>query len=165
MEEDKFTKLYTKYHKLMYSIAFQILENHHTTEEAVQEALLRLAGNLEKIYDVDSKKSRNYIAVITKNIAVDMLKKEKKQDCGILQEEAATLLPDILDAFIVKDNYQSLLSILLQLEDTYKETLYLKLVLEYSNDQIAEIQGITKRAVEMRLHRGRLRIQKKLNEE
>ncbi len=71
----KFDKLYKNYKRLMFGIAYDILKNEQDAEDAVQEAFIRLADNIEKIADEDSPQARNFSVVVTRNICFNMLRK------------------------------------------------------------------------------------------
>ncbi len=58
-----------------------------------------------------------------------------------------------------------MLGIIENLNDTYKDVLKLKMIYGFTNGEIAELLGITKRSVEMRIYRGKAIILKDLTKE
>ena len=84
----KFAALYERYSRLMLYIARQILYDEQLSEDAVQEALLRIARNMHKVGEVSCPQTRNFSVIITRNAALTM----KKQSCQAAEEEL-----DVLD--------------------------------------------------------------------
>ena len=75
--QDAMTDLFEKWYKtMMQSLAYSILKDHQLSEDAVQEALIRLSRNKEKIGNIDSKKTKSYIYTVTKNEALRLAQKE-----------------------------------------------------------------------------------------
>ena len=74
-DEDKlrFTALDQQYRHLMFYIAREVLCDEHLSEDAVQEAFLRIAKNFHKIGEIPCPKTRNLVVIITKNIAITMV--------------------------------------------------------------------------------------------
>ena len=70
------TDLFEKYKTMMQSLAYYILKDHQLSEDAVQEALIRLSRNKEKIGNIDSKETKSYIYTVTKNEAIRLVEKE-----------------------------------------------------------------------------------------
>ena len=79
----KFAALYERYSRLMFYIARQILGDEQLSEDAVQEALLRIARNMHKVGEVSCPQTRNFTVIITRNAALTM----KKQACHGFEEE------------------------------------------------------------------------------
>ena len=67
---DAFEGLFNKYLQMMRNLAYSIIKDHHLAEDAVQEAMLRLSQNTDKIDNVDSNQSKNYVYTVTKNEAL-----------------------------------------------------------------------------------------------
>lgn len=67
--------LYRKYGLMMKYLAKSILGDYQYAEDAVQEALISLSANMDKMDDLDSSRTKNYIYTVTKNKALSMRKK------------------------------------------------------------------------------------------
>ena len=63
---------------MMKNLAYSIIRDYQYAEDSVQESLLALSKNLDKLDDVDSAKSKNYIYTVTKNEALTMREKINK---------------------------------------------------------------------------------------
>ncbi len=167
--KNKFMEIYLRYKNLMYTVAYNILHNHEIAEEAVQDTLFKLTKYISTIENVESKRTRNYIMIITRNISFDIYNKEKKycetSDDNSVYINDEPFTADILDYVISEEGYKHLLEIIEKMDYSFKDTLKLKILYEHTNDEIAELQGISKRAVEMRLYRGRAIIKELLMRE
>jgi RNA polymerase sigma factor (sigma-70 family) len=67
--------LYRKYGLMMKNLAKSILGDYQYAEDAVQEALISLSANMDKMDDLDSSRTKNYIYTVTKNKALSIRKK------------------------------------------------------------------------------------------
>lgn len=50
------------------------------SEDAVQEAFFRIAKNMDKVKDIASTETKNFVAIITKREAMKIYDKKKKRD-------------------------------------------------------------------------------------
>lgn len=77
-EEDKrkFERIYHSYKQTMFYATNRILKNQDSAEDAVHNAFLRVINHLEKINENDCHKTRAFLVVILKNIAIDIYRKE-----------------------------------------------------------------------------------------
>ena len=67
LSPDTIEELEDHYRGMMQALAYRILKNHHSAEDAVQEALLSLAQNMDKLDNLHSRRSQNYIYTVTQN--------------------------------------------------------------------------------------------------
>lgn len=76
----KFEILYELYENEMFRICLSILKNFHLSEDALHESFLKLMRHRDKIGDPSSNKCRHFVIVTTKNTAIDMYRKHKKEN-------------------------------------------------------------------------------------
>ncbi|OAB45742.1 RNA polymerase sigma factor [Paenibacillus antarcticus] len=67
--------LYDRYERVVYSFAYRIVNDAMAAEEVVQELFLRIWNHGER-YEVTQGKLTTWMFVITRNIAVDMLRRK-----------------------------------------------------------------------------------------
>jgi len=98
IEEDrhKFERVYLSYKQTMFYAAKRILKNEHTAEDAVHQAFLRVINHLDKINENDCHKTRAFLVVITEHIAIDIYRKQKREN---------TLSFDELEIYIADDSF------------------------------------------------------------
>ena len=78
-EKRKFTVLYEKYKFLMQKIAMDVLQDPYLAEDAVHNAFINLAKNIDNVGETDSTPTKRYLITITKNAAIDIYRKRKRQ--------------------------------------------------------------------------------------
>lgn len=164
-EEDKsrFVIFYEQYRKLMFYIAKEILKDDHLSEDAVQEAFLRIAKNFHKIGDIMSHETKAFAVIITRNISIDFYNKEKK----IIEIDdflAESIHANDENSFS-DTNYEDLIDYILELPENYRDVLYLNLVYDYSFSEIGNLLAITAENARKRAQRGRQILQGKIKEE
>lgn len=57
---------------LMMKVAHDILNDSFLVEDAVHEAFIKIAHNMQNIHDVGSVETKRYLIIITKNAAIDI---------------------------------------------------------------------------------------------
>ena len=77
-DREKFEIIYNEYRKRMVSTAYSILHNHEDAEDAVHDAFIRIAKNMKSIDDPKSKKTLAYVITATKNNAINIFNKNKR---------------------------------------------------------------------------------------
>lgn len=164
-ERDKFTEIYEQYQHFCWYVANQILGDAYLSEDAVQETFLALTRHLDKIEYVESARTKKFLMTIVKSKAIDILRKKRGE---ILEEEleetAADSGEDILNSYISRENYNHLLSCILDLPETYRVIFEYKYVHQLSEKEIAELLGISPGLVNVRSFRARKKLQEMLQE-
>ncbi|WP_419075921.1 RNA polymerase sigma factor, partial [Ruthenibacterium lactatiformans] len=86
-----FTDLYKRYYKLMYHVAFEVLHNRVTTEDVVHTSCVRVLEHFSQVSAIDSPQTRNFVAIITKRIALT--------ECSRMKREVPADVPTELENF------------------------------------------------------------------
>lgn len=159
-EEDrtKFTELYQRYRRLMFSVAYDILHESYDAEDAVHQAFLSLINNLEKVRQIDSPETRGFLIVITENKAIDIIRKRIMERNVVLEND----LPGI-DIPLPEDG--GLAVAMAKLPAQYREVLLLRYGLGYSAHEISKILDLEWEAVRKRIQRAKTALKKLLDEE
>ncbi len=167
-DKEKFTIIYDTYKEMMYQKAMSILKSNALAEEAVQESFFKIAKNISKFSDPNCRKTASFIVIIVKTTSLDKIKTEhidKHNNDIDVSNEIIDISTDTLQNMITDSGYERLVTAIDELKDVYSETLKLKLIHEYSNEEIAQALKIEKRTVEQRILRGKKILQKKLEED
>lgn len=131
-----YEKLYDRYNKLVYSIAFSILKNKQDAEDVVQIVF-------SKIYSIDKSKLPNinelsWLYSMTKNEAITFLRRKSDTvDLDSIYEIQST--NDEINKIIDKDSYNRLVS---KLNDKEKEIISLKVLSNLSFEEISKVLNI-----------------------
>jgi len=154
-EKSKFEQIYNSYkHTMMYT-AYNILNDWQLSEDAVHEAFLRIARNFGKVGEISSPQTKGFVVVITRNVALSMVKRRSNTYIYEDEETINNTIADTSDDVFSKINFEAIVSKIISLPDIYKDVLYLYLVNEYNTTQISRILHLSKETVKKRLQRGR----------
>ena len=141
-------RLYSRYEQMMYKIAFTILNNRLDAEDAVHNAFLRIIKKFSKFQNTPAKDLAPQIVVIARNEAISLLRKRKDVDQLEDWEGFAETAEEVSD-------YHALVDTFTRLPQTYRAAMEMKLLLGYSDGEIAAKLGLSKKAVSVRISRGR----------
>ncbi len=163
-EEQKrsFEELYINYKQYMYSVCFNILKNVHDSEDAVHQAFLNIANSFEKISQLSCHELKPYVVIIAKNAAINIYNKNKRNASHHKEFNDDTTAIEI--DFFENYNYEVLLNCILQLDDIYKDVLYLRYVIGFSTKEIAKMLTITENTVSVRIGRAKKQLKNLLEE-
>lgn len=164
-EQEKFTEIYEHYRHFMWYVANQKLQDEHLAEDAVQEAFLALTRHLDQVEDVHSPRTKKFLATIVRSKAADILRKrhpEEELEEYLTKEKGQG---DILEQYLVQENYRHLISCILELEDSYRVIFEYKYVYQMGDAQIGDILGISAKNVNVRYFRARKKLQKMIQKE
>ncbi len=161
-DKRKVEKLYEKYHKLMYTVAFNILRHHEDTEDAVIESWEKIIRHLNKIKEIDCQETKSFLVIVVERTAIDSYRKNKKRS------NVQTLVDCYEESpyFITRDREMEKLEIyqvLRQIPKIYSEVLILYYVNGFTIKEMANLLGVSEAAVTKRLSRGRNQLKKELS--
>ena len=153
-------ELYLKYRQLMFYVANEILNDVQLSEDAVQEAFIRISKNMNKIDNDNQVRTKAFLVTVVRNVALTMLKKENHyydfseyQDLIVDKQEVEK---NVLDRMEVK----VYISAITKLSEKYRDILYLHCVQEYTVSEISKLLQLSQEVVKKRIQRGRKKILK-----
>lgn len=164
-EQEKFTEIYHQYRHFMWYLANQKLQDEYLAEDAVQEAFFALTRHLDKVEDVHSPRTKKFLATIVRSKAVDILRKIKPEEELLEDQSLEKGGGDILDQYLTRENYNRLISCVLELDDRYRVIFEYKYLYQMGDAQIADILGITPKNVNVRYFRARRKLQEMIRKE
>ena len=142
-----FEKLYNKYNKLVYGIAFCILKNKNDAEDIVQLVFT-------KIYSIDKdklpiKNEANWLYTITKNETITFLRKHKNNISleDIYEIEDSN---NEINKIINQDSYNRLIN---KLNEKEKEIISLRILSNLSFEEIGKVLNIPTGTVKWRYYK------------
>ncbi len=158
-DKQKFSAVYHKYRYFLWYLANERLKDAMLAEDAVQEAFLALTRHMDRIQEVDSVSTRNFLATIVKNKALDILRKHTEEPAENLQEGTDLQGEDALDMCICQEGYEEICKAIAALDEIYRVVFEYKYLHELSDGEIADLLGITKKTVNVRIFRARKKLQ------
>lgn len=161
----KFEFLFKSYSRQMLSAAYAVLGNRNDAEDAVQDALIRIAEKIDTLDMSDKARVRRYVLTAAENTAKNMLRKESRRpktvcidDFYNLEDESAEI------AEIDSGKFNEIVKCIMELDDTYRDVLYLKFAEDMSDKEISELLGRKYSTVKIQAKRGEALLIKKLKE-
>lgn len=161
-EEDcsKVAHLYKQYRYLMYSIAYNILHDKYLAEDAVQQSFIRIIHNLHKINEVVCPKTQSFLAIICRNVSIDIYNKRvylNKTDStdNIAQDKDNTVGEEPSEIVINKESVNRIVAAIISLKPIYRDVMLLRYSHEYSSLEIAELLNLPPETVRKRLTRAK----------
>ena len=154
-DKDKMTELYETYNEYLSNIAQSVLHNKSDAEDVLHNAFLRIANNFTKIGEVSSRKTRNYLVIIVRGLAKNLLKKRGKQLEVSLEELEWTNFMAIEDPQLEQIEYEYLFQAIEKLPETHRDILYAVYFDGRSVKEFSKHIDLSEKAVQKRLERAR----------
>jgi len=132
----------------MEKVAIYILREQRDAEDAVQNAFIQVIRHFEKISQIPSEELLFWLLSIVKNEAISIQRKKTQltplEDWNGVVQAAENIV-----------EYQELVELFTRLPEAYRAVLEMKLLLGYTDKEIAKKLGISETAVSSRASRGR----------
>lgn len=166
---ESFEELMKRYEKPVLGIAFKITGNKENAEEVLQDTFISIYKNLPNFRNDSSFKT--WLYKIATNAALANVRKNKKNTDNISEEivdddlsvSPITEWPETPESIYEKKEFSSFIKEAIdKLPEKYKTVFILKDIEEFTNQEIADILGISLPAVKSRLLRARLKVRELL---
>ena len=165
-EKQKMERLYDKYERLLYCVAFNYLKDAHRAEDAVHDTYLKIVDRLDSIDEIDSPRTKRYLVTITEHICINMMKRKsyKTEINGlgekelIIAETTPSTYDNTEDIYFEKFDVAEIKAAISGLPQKLQNTLILYAVEGYSMKELAELDDCSVEAVKKRVQRARAKI-------
>ncbi|MEH7121726.1 sigma-70 family RNA polymerase sigma factor [Bacillus sp. JJ1503] len=164
-------ELYDRYVKLVYSFSFKMSKGDtEKTKEIVQQVFLRL-WTTKQTYSSSKGKFPNWILTITRNIAIDLIRKEQKHSASIqlesnewgqIEDRHTVGVPEQVSKSLLKHQIQEAKQ---QLSEPQQRLINLLYWEGYSLSEIAELEQKPLGTIKSRLHQTLKKLRKYFKEE
>ena len=151
-------ELFLLYGNKVFRLALTILNDRFLAEDVVQETFLKVQQNAKSYRFRNSE--REWIMTIAHNIAIDILRKRKRE---IVQEEIISH-SEIADVVTDCDNDVGFLQLIEPLNELDRQIVSLHLISELKHREIAHILNMSVSAVKKRYERAIKRIAHEMEE-
>lgn len=162
-DSSKLIQIYNLYRGTMIHIARGML-NEDDTEDAVSMAMIKIIGSIHRFTTIDSHETRALIVIIVRNVARDILRKQRRLSEVPIDEEFEIGTPDLtFEAVTAREAVELIADCINELDSIYSEIIYLS-ERGYSRRDMSEILGISEDNARKRLSRARQSLKLKLAE-
>lgn len=134
--------------------------------DITQEAFLRLWQNLQEGKQIINNKA--FLFTITRRLIIDWYRKKKSLSLDKIIDDGEESGKDIVDNDTTQEKIyigregRYFIDKINELEQSYRDPLYLRFVEDLSPGEIGEILGITANAASIRVNRGLVELRKKV---
>ncbi len=163
MKKKTFEEIYAAYKKIIYLETSRKLTRKELIEESMQETLVKIHMQYEKISSLELAAQAAYIGKIARGTAINIFYKEVQRKNNIVyiedfQEEGIDFFKE--SAFIMADVVleSDLTEMLDELAETDREIIHLVYFDELEYDEIARLLHISEEAARQRLSRAKKRL-------
>lgn len=161
-ERDFFEKIYFKYYKKMYAIAFSILHSEMDSEDAVAQVFLYVAENFENFVGGKCPDNASFYYCAVKYRAIDILRKQKK-----------TIQYDVYNINMVVDDFSGisnpkieiLTSAFSKLKPNFQQVLILKYHENLDTVLISKLMNIKRNSAQHLIRRALSALKKEFENE
>ena len=162
----KFQQIYEKYKNTMYYVAYDVTKNTYDAEDVVQLSLIKLIDILYKIdkQDITKPRCKNLMITITKNTAIDFLRKSKHEPVPYEIIENPGICQSSEDIVIEAEDYHNLIQCINELEDKYRDVLRLRILHHLSAKEASKILNTSESNINTRLMRAKKILKDRLKE-
>ena len=142
---DKISDLAKEYRNMMLSLSYSILKDYQYAEDITQEAFLILSQNMDKLDNIYSARSRNYVYTITKNLTISKYRSLKNEN--MVQSDENNSLNNIegsLDIEAFGNEYgfsEKIINALAELDELDRDILCYKYGAGYTGKEIAQLMN------------------------
>lgn len=143
-----FVEVYSRQVDTVYRVCYSFMKNSADTEDMVQETFLRLLAT-KKTFE-NERHEKAWLIVTASNLCKDSLKKWWRKNENI---------DDFLDIAEEPKQEDSILDIILQLPDDYKDAVYMYYYEGYTTVEIARHLSCPEATVRSRLMRAKKKLQ------
>jgi len=156
MTNDEFEGFVQKHERMVRALARSYCRDFHGAEDIVQEAFLRAFRSLNGVRDLSKLKTWMY--TLTRNAALDHLRKKKRQS----MEELIVEVP-VPEQKTSNDRVDQVMKLVDDMREDYRQIILLRYIDKLSYCDIADALGMTRTAVGEKLHRVRNLVLEKMN--
>ena len=165
-EEDKrkFISLYKEYEHLMHWAAYEILKDNYLAEDIVHDVFEKVARNITHIGEPISAKTKRYLYVATRNLAIDYVRKQHTSNHIELVPLDSVEIADEqeLPPFQKPKDGSVVIEAVKRLPEIYSTLFMLKYIDDMENWEIAQALGLKEGTIRQRLARGKVLLRKEL---
>lgn len=165
-EKNKFERLFHTYYQSMLKAAHLVTGSRAEAEEVVQEVFFKVAEVIDKFPKKPCKREQSLLVVMTRNKAIDVVRRKKKYEDLVSEEDLAEVsVNDPETGYIQREGEEKILALLDELPECYRSALILSIADGWKVKDIADFLEISEHLAAVRIIRGKKMLQKRIMEE
>ncbi len=158
-QKEAFEFLYNKYKKRIEYFIFNIVKDYQKAEDIAQESFIYIMQNKMK----ENSSFKYYIYMVAKSRAINYINVEKRRNEiseKYLYNSIDSIEKDVLEFIIEEESKKEVINAIEQLEEKYRNAIYLVNIEKLSYKETAEILGQTLQNTKNLVHRGKKELRK-----
>ena len=163
IQRTRFEEIYWENRKLMFWQAKKVLKDGYLAEDAVHDAFIRIAENMDTVERLNEQQVKRYVLIAAKNAAIDVFRKRSRQMEYEICYEDLELEPG--NEEMPGQLKSTVREMLLELPEQYRDVFLLKYSVGLTNEEIGNLLKLTVSGVKQRITRGKAALKEKLKEE
>lgn len=165
----KLERIYEKYKNIMYKEAYSVLRDPHDSEDAVQQAVLRIIRCIDRIREDEPGMTCNFLKIIVRNVAKDLYNKRlylnSNEDTIDVLEDSAAVSMEVSDIVIGKESVDRIAQEIKKLPEKYRDVLLLEKVFGYSREDTMRLLNQNYETLKKRMTRAKTKLLDALRKE
>jgi len=165
-------ELYQSHYDIVYRKIGATIGDEAEVDDLCQECFIRLIKKISLLRGLKCNILTSYVVITSRNIALDYLKHSRVQDqylyYDIEEDWVASLHDPVIGAeelIVQQENVEEVSQALSKLPERQREMIYMKYILDLSDNEIAQLLGMNPDSVRVYLHRARQQAKVILREE
>lgn len=165
-KKTKIELLYDKYKFLLFKISKDILKRSELAKDIVHQVFVKIIENNLILGEIGSPKTRNLLAMMCRNLSINMHNKMKNKECMFDEIPNEKIQENKLVEEIAISNYNIdiIINSINDLPSIYRDVLLLEKVHGYTKEEISQIFEISIETVYKRSQRARKKLAQILKE-
>ena len=171
-DQEFLIELYQSHYDLVYRKIRAIIGDKAEVDDLCQECFIRLIKKISLLRGLKCNILTGYVVITSRNIALNYLKHHRIQDQYLyydIEDDYSASLHDpaigMEEMIVQQENAEEVSQALSKLPERQREMIYLKYILDLSDNEIAQQLGISPNSVRVYLHRARQQAKVILREE
>jgi len=165
IKKSKLERLYNEYGNMMFYVANNILNDVFLAEDSVHQSFVKIYDHLHKIDENNSRKTRNFLVTVCKNVSIDIYNQRKKLVVGEIDENIISDDKNLSDIVISNESLERLNKIMGELKPIYQEVIILRYSHDFSVAEIAHMKKTEPKTVQKRIERAKKQLLALLSKE
>ena len=159
VKNDQMENLYIKYHRELYLYAFSLCKDYHLAQDLTSDTFYKAYLSIDNVTHI-----KYWLFRVCKNLYLDFIKLNRESSSADIIEKTLSNYEPPLDKIIESELSKNLYSLIINLNESYKEILILYYFCGFSLKEISMSGNTTEGAAKTMLFRARKKLKKEMEE-